>query len=157
MGFFKSFFSGKPENPEAEKQKTAKKNFEIFKYDGMRAQRMGRADYAIKCFTEALAIEEDFETMGYLAQVYMQAGQTEEAAENQKEHRTGCADRSQRFITDRPADDHRVGEVVELLENVSDQQRQREENQKPDRTALRHVLNHCNTIGKGVKLFFLPE
>ena len=79
MGFFKSFFSGKPENPEAEKQKTAKKNFEIFKYDGMRAQRMGRADYAIKCFTEALAIEEDFETMGYLAQVYMQAGQTEEA------------------------------------------------------------------------------
>ena len=29
--FFKSFFSGKSEDPENEKQKTAKKNFEIFK------------------------------------------------------------------------------------------------------------------------------
>ena len=65
MGFFKSFFSGKPANPEEEKQKNNQKNFEIFKYDGMRAQRMGRADYAIKCFTEALALQEDFETMWY--------------------------------------------------------------------------------------------
>lgn len=32
--FFKSFFAGKTENPEEEKQKNAKKNFEIFKYDG---------------------------------------------------------------------------------------------------------------------------
>lgn len=78
MGFFKSFFSGKTENPVDEKQKNNQKNFEIFKYDGMRAQRMGRADYAIKCFTEALAIQEDFETMGYLAQVYIQTQELEE-------------------------------------------------------------------------------
>ena len=69
MGFFKSFFSGKQEKPETEKQKNDQKNFEIFKYDGMRAQRMGRPDYAIKCFTEALALQEDFETMSYLSQV----------------------------------------------------------------------------------------
>ena len=68
--FFKSFFSGKSETPESEKQKNDQKNFEIFKYDGLRAQRMGRPDYAIKCFTEALAIEEDFETMGYLSHKY---------------------------------------------------------------------------------------
>ena len=79
MGFFKSFFSGKPENPEAEKQKNDQKNFEIFKYDGMRAQRMGRTDYAIKCFTEALKLQDDFETMSYLAQVYIQTNQLEEA------------------------------------------------------------------------------
>ena len=79
MGFFKSFFSGKPANPEEEKQKNNQKNFEIFKYDGMRAQRMGRADYAIKCFTEALALQEDFETMGYLAQVYIQSNELDEA------------------------------------------------------------------------------
>ena len=59
MGFFKSFFSGKSDSPANEKQKNEQKNFEIFKYDGMRAQRMGRTDYAIKCFTEALAIQED--------------------------------------------------------------------------------------------------
>ena len=70
MGFFKSFFSGKSDSPANEKQKNEQKNLEIFKYDGMRAQRMGRTDYAIKCFTEALAIQEDFETMGYLAHVY---------------------------------------------------------------------------------------
>ena len=68
MGFFKSFFSGKQEKPETEKQKNDQKNFEIFKYDGMRAQRMGRPDYAIKCFTEALALQEDFETMSYLSE-----------------------------------------------------------------------------------------
>lgn len=45
----------------------------------MRAQRMGRTDYAIKCFTEALAIREDFETMGYLAQVYTQTSELDEA------------------------------------------------------------------------------
>ena len=54
--FFKSFFSGKSETPESEKQKNDQKNFEIFKYDGLRAQRMGRPDYAVKCFIEALAI-----------------------------------------------------------------------------------------------------
>ena len=79
MGFFKSFFSGKTDDPETERLKNAKKNFEIFKYDGMRAQRMGRADYALKCFTEALAIKEDFETMGYLVQVYIQTHKTDEA------------------------------------------------------------------------------
>ena len=42
---------------------------------------MGRPDYAVKCFTEALAIEEDFETMGYLSQLYIQTGETEKARE----------------------------------------------------------------------------
>ena len=76
--FFKSFFSGKSETPESEKQKNDRKRFEIFKYDGLRAQR---PDYAVKCFTEALAIEEDFETMGYLSQLYIQTGETEKARE----------------------------------------------------------------------------
>ena len=79
--FFKSFFSGKSEDPENEKQKTAKKNFEIFKYDGLRVQRMGRPDYAIKCFTEALAIEEDFETLSYLSQLYVQLTELDKARE----------------------------------------------------------------------------
>lgn len=79
--FFKSFFSGKPETPESEKRKNDQKNFEIFKYDGMRAQRMGRPDYAVKCFVKALAIEQEFETMGYLSQLYIQTGETEKARE----------------------------------------------------------------------------
>ena len=77
--FFKSLFFGKSETPENEKQKNDQKNFEIFKYDGLRAQRMGRPDYAVKCFTEALVIEEDFETMNYLSQLYIQMGEIEKA------------------------------------------------------------------------------
>ncbi len=41
MGFFKSFFSGKPANPEEEKQKNNQKNFEIFKYDGKQHHNHG--------------------------------------------------------------------------------------------------------------------
>ena len=79
MRFFKSFFSGKADTPEAEKRKAEQKNFEIFKYDGMRAQRMGRLDYAIKCFHEALKLQKDFETMGYLAQILIQTNAMDEA------------------------------------------------------------------------------
>lgn len=79
MGFFKSFFTGKPDNPMAEQEKTRQKNFDIFKYDGIRAQRMGRQDYAIRCFTEALALHDDFETRGHLARSYAQTNQLDEA------------------------------------------------------------------------------
>lgn len=77
--FFKSLFKSKEENAESGKNKNEKKNFEIFKFDGLRAQRMGRADYAVKCFISALEIEEDFETMGYLSQLYIQTHELDNA------------------------------------------------------------------------------
>lgn len=40
---------------------------------------MGRPDYAVKCFTEALAIEEEFETMSYLSRLYIGMGEMEKA------------------------------------------------------------------------------
>lgn len=79
MRLFKSFFAKKADTPELEKQRNEQKRFEIFKYDGMRAQRIGRIDYAIKCFNEAIALQEDFETLGYLAQIYIQTNQPDEA------------------------------------------------------------------------------
>ena len=88
MGFFKSFFFGKSDCPANEKHNNVLQSCEIFHYDGMRAQRMGRTDYAIKCFTEALAIQEDFETMGYLAQVYTQTSELD-AAHKLPERMTG--------------------------------------------------------------------
>lgn len=77
--FFKSLFKGKAETEESNKNE--KKNFDIFKYDGMRAQRMGRADYAMKCFVSALEIEEDFETMSYLSQLYILKDDLDSAAQ----------------------------------------------------------------------------
>lgn len=77
--FFKTFFTGNSVEPENEKAKAEKKNFELFKYDGMRAERIGNIDYAIKCYTEALAIQEDFETLSYLAKAYINQNELDEA------------------------------------------------------------------------------
>ncbi len=78
--FLRSLFGGKT-NEEEQQQKKETKNFEILKFDGLRAQRVGRVDYAVKCFTEALLIQEDFETMNYLSSLYIQLGETQQARE----------------------------------------------------------------------------
>lgn len=123
--FFKSFFSGKPETPESEKKRNDQKRFEIFKYDGLRAQRMGRADYAVKCFTEALAIEEDFETMGYLSQIYVHTGETEKARELLEKMTTMEPDIAGTFLTlanvcflqeDYPAMEEAASQAIRLEE-----------------------------------------
>ena len=66
MGFFKSLFGGS-NTPETEKEKNDKKNFEILKYDGIRARHMGKLPYAIKCFEEAVAINDEMETLTLLS------------------------------------------------------------------------------------------
>lgn len=78
--FFTSLFSGSQDSTEDIKTKEDKKNFDILKYDGIRAQKMGQVNYAIKCFLEALKIEEDFETMNYLATAYTAANELDKAA-----------------------------------------------------------------------------
>ena len=46
--FFKSLFSSsKAATPEEEKSKNDQKNFDILKYDGVRAQKIGQVAYAI--------------------------------------------------------------------------------------------------------------
>ncbi len=80
--FFKSLFSSsKVATPEEEKSKNDQKNFDILKYDGVRAQKIGQVAYAIKCFTEALKLQEDFETMTYLVAAYTTANKADEALE----------------------------------------------------------------------------
>ena len=80
--FFKSLFSSsKAATPEEEKSKNDQKNFDILKYDGVRAQKIGQVAYAIKCFTEALKLQEDFETMTYLVAAYTTANKADEALE----------------------------------------------------------------------------
>ena len=74
MGFFKSLFSSnsKPSS-EVDENKSEEKNFDILKYDGVRAQRIHKMAYAIRCFEEALNIKEDFETMSFLTATYIAA------------------------------------------------------------------------------------
>lgn len=79
MNFFKSFFSGTPEDAEEAQTVANRKKFEILKYDGIRARQIGKVGYAIRCFNEALNVQEDFETMEQLMGAYAQTDKHEEA------------------------------------------------------------------------------
>jgi len=70
MGFFSSLFGSKKQPTPEELKKEKEKKFDILKFDGVKAQRMGQIPYSIKCFTEALALKEDFTTRLYLANSY---------------------------------------------------------------------------------------
>ncbi|MDR0814363.1 MAG: tetratricopeptide repeat protein [Bacteroidales bacterium] len=75
------FFRSSDEEPLTDRQKEDKKNFDILKYDGIKAQQMRRTDYAIRCFTEALKIQQDIETMNFLASAYVMSSAYEKALE----------------------------------------------------------------------------
>lgn len=79
MGFWKTFLGGAEENPEEEKKNAEARNFDLLKYDGVKAMRIGQMDYAVKCFREALKINDDPETRDYLSQAFIRTGAFDEA------------------------------------------------------------------------------
>ncbi len=79
MGFWNLLFGGDNKTSEQQQAEEVSKKFDLFKYDGVKAMKMGELDYAVKCFTEALNIKEEPETLDYLAQTYMRRGQLEES------------------------------------------------------------------------------
>lgn len=81
MGFFKSLFKAKADDPVSEQEKKEQKEFEILKYDGIRAHRMHRMDYARKCFEEAIKLQDDFETYAQLVQLLFETGDFQAALE----------------------------------------------------------------------------
>ena len=74
MGFLSSLFKTKAADAAEEQEKKTQKEFEILKYDGIRAYRMRRFDYAQKCFEEAIKLQDDYETYGHLAQLLVERG-----------------------------------------------------------------------------------
>lgn len=74
MGIFSSIFGG---NKKAEDNK--ERNFDILKYDGIRAMRIGKLTYALKCFEEATALQEDLETMQHQANCYIRVNRMDDA------------------------------------------------------------------------------
>lgn len=62
MGFFKSLFTGKEETEEERQEQQKQNQFDVFKYDGIQAQRIGKIDYALECFRRALDLQDDTET-----------------------------------------------------------------------------------------------
>ena len=76
--FFKSLFSSS-KSEELGEEKNNQKKFDVLKYDGVRALKIGKLAYAIKCFVGALDLQEDFETQTYLVSAYTAANKLEEA------------------------------------------------------------------------------
>lgn len=81
MGFFQTLFGGKPSTPEEEKQEQENKQFDVLKYDGLRALRTGEADFAVKCLEHALMLQDDMECREYLSQAYTATGDIDKACE----------------------------------------------------------------------------
>ncbi|MCD8203335.1 MAG: hypothetical protein LUD48_06815 [Prevotella sp.] len=75
MGFLKALFSGKEDDEKSQKEVENAKNFDVLKYDGVRALRTNQNDYAVKCFTHALDIQDDLEVRDYLSQAYIRIGE----------------------------------------------------------------------------------
>lgn len=69
MNIFKALFGGKTENSDEKKKTDDAKNFDILKYDGVKALKTGQNEYAVKCFRRALEInDKDLEIRDYLSQ-----------------------------------------------------------------------------------------
>lgn len=81
MGFLKTLFSGKVETPEEKKKVEESKNFDVLKYDGVKALRAGEAAHAVELFTHALGLQEDLEVRDYLSQALIHSDRLEEAYE----------------------------------------------------------------------------
>ena len=72
MNFFKALFGGKEETSEEKKREEQARNFDVLKYDGVKALRMNQWQQAVKCFVHALEIREDLECRDYLSQAFIQ-------------------------------------------------------------------------------------
>jgi len=79
MGFFKTLFTGKEETEEEKNEQQRKNQFDVFKYDGIQAMRIGRVDYAAECFRRALDLQDDVETRVHYANLLMSHNNPEEA------------------------------------------------------------------------------
>ena len=78
MGFWNSLFGGET-NPEEEKKAVDERNFDLLKYDGVKAMHIGQFEYAVKCFEKALQTKEDAEVRDYLSRAYIRMGRLDDA------------------------------------------------------------------------------
>ena len=82
MGFFKSLFGGQTESPEEQQKEKEAHDFEVLKFDGIKALRINQMPHAIRCFEAALDIKDDLEVHDYLSQAFIHTNQLDEAQQH---------------------------------------------------------------------------
>lgn len=68
MGFLKTLFGSKTEPTEQEKEQKAERDFNVLKFDGMRALKIHDVEQALRCLTAALELKDDLEVRDCLSQ-----------------------------------------------------------------------------------------
>lgn len=81
MNIFKALFGGKEETREERKKEEQARNFDVLKYDGVKALKMRQPAYAVQCFTHALDLKDDLECRDYLSQAFIQNNELPKAYE----------------------------------------------------------------------------
>ena len=74
------------------------------------------------------------------------AGDAVDEAQHQIVQAAHAADRRQRFHTDEPAHDDGIGQIVELLKQAAQHQRDRKGEDQPERAALCHIFCHVSAL-----------
>lgn len=98
MNIFKALFGSKEEKPEERQKSEDAKNFDVLKYDGVRALRSNQAAYAVQCLTHALEIKDDLESRDYLSQAYLRTDNAPKAYEQLQILAEAQPDNQQIFI-----------------------------------------------------------
>jgi len=109
MNFFQKLFGSKEETKEEVKVQNEAKDFDVLKYDGVRAMKTGEVDYAVRCFKHALEIKDDLEIHDHLSIVYTSKGMFSEAYEELQTLSKAQPDNVQIFI--------RMANIAFMMEN----------------------------------------
>lgn len=109
MGFFKKLFGGRVDSPENDRKEQETRNFDMLKYDGVKAMHMGETDYAVKCFNRALEMREDLEVRDYLSQTLIRTGELLPAYEQLQKLAEAEPDNKQIFV--------RMADVAYMMED----------------------------------------
>lgn len=81
MNFFQKLFRGTDETKSETKEQNEAKDFEVLKYDGVRALKTGQYDYAERCFKHALDLKDDLEIHDHLSVCHLSSGEFGDAYE----------------------------------------------------------------------------
>lgn len=110
MNFFRALFGGGKSKTE-EKPKESK-NFDVLKYDGVRALKQHQFDYAVQCFVHALQMKaDDLECRDYLSQAYIAVGDLSQAYEQLQYIADACPDNVAVLL--------RLADVAYMMENYT--------------------------------------
>jgi len=109
MNIFKALFGTKEETTEERKKEEEARQFDVLKYDGVRALKTHQAAYAVQCLTHALELKDDLECHDYLSQALTMVGDLPQAYEQLRLMAEAQPENQQIFM--------RMAEVSYMMEN----------------------------------------